>query len=131
MLKHFRCTLAWAALLAWVASSGVSADLLQVFAYVNMTATRAQTMSASAAFKQALQDEPCELCRAAAAARQAASSQAPLTKDELIKVKTPSALWVAMLPLETPLNLQEVRELPADRVGPRLIREVPVPPPKV
>lgn len=41
MRNFLRVTCAWAALVAWLAVSGLSADLLQVFAYANMAADNA------------------------------------------------------------------------------------------
>ena len=59
MRNFLRVTCAWAALVAWLAASGVSADLLQVFAYANMAAANAKTMTASAAVAKAMEDAPC------------------------------------------------------------------------
>ena len=80
-------------MVAWLAASGVSADLLQVFAYANMAAANAKTMTASAAVAKAMEDAPCAMCKVAASARQAAE-QAPLGKQEVAhsKVKPDGAV---------------------------------------
>jgi len=129
--RHFRSTLAWAALVAWLAYSGVSADLIQVFAYANMAAANARTMGATAAVAKAVQDAPCKLCKAAAAVR-SASGQVPLAKQEAspVKLKPDADVWTMRLPAREP----EVPDLfrPDDVASrwPDLICEVPVPPPK-
>ena len=131
MRKFLRVTLAWTALVAWLAASGVSADLLQVFAYANMAANNAQSMTASAAVAKALEDAPCELCKAAASARQAAE-QAPLGKQEAAKskVKPDGAVWSVRLPARDLGRAESFREVTVSVFCPELICEVPVPPPK-
>ena len=131
MRKFLRVTLAWTALVAWLAASGVSADLLQVFAYANMAANNAQSMTASAAVAKALEDAPCELCKAAAAARKA-SEQAPLGKQEAAKskVKPDGAVWSVRLPARDLGRAESFREVTVSVFCPELICEVPVPPPK-
>ena len=116
---------------AWLAASGVSADLLQVFAYVNMTAKNAQTMAASAAVAKAMADAPCAMCKAAAAARQAAE-QAPLAKQDAVKakVKPDGDVWSVRLPARDLVRVESFREVAVSVFCPELIREVPVPPPK-
>lgn len=126
-----RKTLAWAALVAWLAASGVSADLLQVFAYTNMAAKNAVSMDASAAVAKALEDAPCELCKIADAARKAAD-QAPLTKQEAVKakVKPDGSLWSIRLPVRDLGRVEVSREVAVSLFCPDLIHDVPVPPPK-
>ena len=118
-------------MVAWLAASGVSADLLQVFAYANMAANNAQSMTASAAVAKALEDAPCELCKAAAAARKA-SEQAPLGKQEAAKskVKPDGAVWSVRLPARDLGRAESFREVTVSVFCPELICEVPVPPPK-
>ena len=131
MRKFFRATIAWAALAAWLLSSGVSADLLQVVAYANMTAQNARSMSAPAALAKAMQDAPCGMCKVAAAARQA-SEQSPLAKQEAVKskVKPDGAVWSVRLPSAAPAASPSFVEILALVRCPEMIREVPVPPPK-
>ena len=116
---------------AWLAASGVSADLLQVFAYVNMTAKNAQTMTASAAVAKAMADAPCPMCKAAAAARQAAE-QAPLAKQDAVKakVKPDGDVWSIRLSGPELGSAETFREVTVSVFCPELICEVPVPPPK-
>ena len=126
-----RTTLAWTALAAWLAASGVSADLLQVFAYANMAANNAKSMTASAAVAKAMEDAPCALCKAAAAARKA-SEQAPLAKQDVVKakVKPDGAVWSVRLPGLDLVRVESFREVTVSVFCPELICEVPVPPPK-
>jgi hypothetical protein len=102
-----------------------------VFAYVNMTASHVQKMSTSEAVAQAMQDEPCQFCRAAAAARQAATSQAPLAKNEAIKVKVNGWLWSQDAPLSREHTFSVLREAVPLLLVSELVHEVPTPPPKV
>ncbi len=131
MRNLLRSTFAWAALVAWLAASGVSADLLQVFAYVNMAAANAKTMTATQAVAQAMEDAPCELCKAAAAARRAAE-QAPLSKQDVVKakVKPDGTLWTFRLPSRDLDRVESFREMAVSAFYPEMISEVPVPPPK-
>ena len=129
--NFLRVTCAWAALVAWLAASGVSADLLQVFAYANMAAANAKTMTASAAVAKAMEDAPCAMCKVAASARQAAE-QAPLGKQEVAhsKVKPDGAVWSVRLPTRDLGRAESFREVTVSVFCPELICEVPVPPPK-
>ena len=131
MRNYFRVAGAWAALAAWLLSSGVSADLLQVVAYANMTVENARSMSAPAALAKAMQDAPCGMCKVAAAARQA-SEQSPLAKQEAVKskVKPDGAVWSVRLPSAAPAASPSFVEILALVRYPEMIREVPVPPPK-
>ena len=123
--------MAWAALAAWMLTSGVSADFLQVFAYAKMTVENARSMSAPAALAKAMQDAPCGMCKVAAAARQA-SEQSPLAKQEAVKskVKPDGAVWSVRLPSAAPSASPSFVEILALVRYPEMIREVPVPPPK-
>jgi hypothetical protein len=123
--------MAWAALAAWTITSGVSADLLQVFAYANMAAANAKTMTASAAVAKAMEDAPCAMCKVAASARQAAE-QAPLGKQEAAKskVKPDGDVWSVRLSGPELGSAETFREVVVSVFCPELICEVPVPPPK-
>ena len=131
MRKFFRVAGAWAALVAWLAASGLSADLLQVFAYANMAADNARSMSAAAAVTKAMADAPCAMCKVAAVARQA-SEQAPLAKQDAVKakVKPDGAVWSVRLPTRDLNRVESFREVIVSVACPELICEVPVPPPK-
>ena len=131
MRKFFRVAGAWAALVAWLAASGLSADLLQVFAYANMAADNARSMSAAAAVTKAMADAPCAMCKVAAVARQA-SEQAPLAKQDAVKakVKPDGAVWSVRLPTRDLNRVESFREVIVLVACPELICEVPVPPPK-
>jgi len=123
--------MAWAALAAWTITSGVSADLLQVFAYAKMTVENARSMSATVALAKAMEDAPCAMCKVAASARQAAE-QAPLGKQEAAKskVKPDGAVWSVRLPARDLGRAESFREVTVSVFCPELICEVPVPPPK-
>ena len=87
-------------------------------------------MSTSEALAQAIQDEPCELCRAAAAARRATETQAPLAKADAVKVKLTGTVWLVALTCD---NLQGVLlrwSIPEILMGSQCVAEVPVPPPR-
>ena len=126
-IKH--CT-AWAALVAWLSASGLSWDLLQLTAYVNMSAANARTMDGMAALAKTLEDAPCPLCQAAREGR-AKSDQSPTQKDELAKVKT-KADSSAVLAMVSPTELAGGRPfaLPVDESSAARSQEVPVPPPR-
>ncbi|MBM3868319.1 MAG: hypothetical protein FJ384_05240 [Verrucomicrobia bacterium] len=131
MRNFFRIAGAWAALVAWLAASGLSADLLQVFAYANMAAGNARTMDAGAAVAKAMADAPCAMCKVAAAARQA-SEQSPLAKQDAVKakVKPDGAVWSVRLPTRDLNRVESFREVIVSVACPEMICEVPVPPPK-
>ena len=118
-------------MVAWLAASGLSADLLQVFAYANMAAGNARTMDAGAAVAKAMADAPCAMCKVAAVARQA-SEQAPLAKQDAVKakVKPDGAVWSVRLPTRDLNRVESFREVIVSVDCPELICEVPVPPPK-
>lgn len=131
VLARGRIFIAWVALAAWAMASGLSWDLLQVAAWVNMSTANARTMSAGAAVAKTMTDEACPLCKAASAGR-AQSEQSPLAKSEAVKAKVKAD---ATLPLMT-LGFAELSahrlEAVAERWAvPSQVREVPVPPPKV
>lgn len=86
MFRRLRQPLAWLALVAWLAASGLSWDLLQVVAWTKMSVDNATQLTAAAAVSKTLEDAPCPLCKAAQEGRKK-SEQAPLAKDEVAKVK--------------------------------------------
>ncbi len=122
--------LAWAALIAWLSASGLTWDLLQLTAYVNMSATNAKTMDGAAALAKTLEDAPCPLCRAAREGREK-SDPSPAQKDELSKVKT-KAETTAELMLVGSSEISGGRRfsLPSEETATKLWQEVPVPPPR-
>lgn len=131
MFGRFRIFVAWVALAAWAAASGLSWDLLQVAAWVNMSAANARTMSAGAAVAKTMTDEACPLCKVASEGR-AQSEQSPLAKQEAVKakVKADAALPLATLGFAT-LSAHRL-EVGRERWSViTQLREVPVPPPKV
>ena len=123
--------MAWAALAAWLASSGLSWDLLQVVAWANMSRVNAVSLSTDQAIRKALNDKPCPLCLASQKGREA-SEQSPVSKSESLKVKAKYDFAMddgVVLPLPYLISAQYVG---GPDVKPRqLSREVPVPPPKV
>lgn len=130
MLRRLRSLFAWLALVAWLAASGLSWDLLQVVAWTKMSVDNAAQLTAAAAVSKTLEDAPCALCVAAQEGRKN-SEQAPLAKDEIVKVKAkadPVAGEAGLLAA----NLFSGREhaWPTDEVGVARGGEVPVPPPR-
>lgn len=130
MPRRLRICVAWAALAAWAAASGLTWDLLQVVAWVNMSAENARTMSTGAAVAKTMTDAACPLCVAAAEGR-AKSDNSPLAKQDPAKSKAKSDAvlpfigW-ACLDLSVVLVDEGVRQ-----PCPCLAEEVPVPPPKL
>ena len=131
MLRRLRQPFAWLALVAWLAASGLSWDLLQVVAWTKMSVDNATQLTASAAVSKTLEDAPCPLCKAAQEGRKN-SEQAPLTKDEISKVKAKAD------PVTGEIQLLAARLFsgsdfarPADEISVTRMGEVPVPPPRV
>ncbi len=130
MPGRLRIFVAWAAIAAWSAASGLSWDLLQVAAWVNMSAANARTMTATAAVAKTMTDEACPLCKAAAEGR-AKSERSPLAQQDTAKAKLKAE--AAM-----PLRVGGASLLVSTRLGfasedwsfVTRTREVPVPPPK-
>lgn len=130
VLRRLRRPFAWLALVAWLAASGLSWDLLQVVAWTKMSVDNAAALTASAAVSKTLEDAPCELCKAAQAGRKNAE-QAPLTKDEVAKAKAkadPVAGEVRLLAAKQFSGRDYAR--PSDEVSDSRVTEVPVPPPR-
>ena len=121
MRNFLQVTLAWAALVAWLVASGVSADLLQVFAFADHVAKGVAVTA----------KDHCGPCLAVDAARDASDHAAP-AKHEVakIKVKADGAVWSVRLPSAAPAASPSFVEILALVRYPEMIREVPVPPPK-
>ena len=100
MPGRLRFFVAWAAIAAWLAASGLTWDLLQVAAWVNMSAANARMMTVGAAVAKTLADEACPMCKAAAAGR-AQSERSPLAPQDAVKAK----LEVAQAALPKGVNL--------------------------
>lgn len=131
MFRRFRQPFAWLALVAWLAASGLSWDLLQVVAWTKMSVDNASQLTASAAVSKTLEDAPCALCKVAQDGRKN-SEQAPLTKDEVAKVKAkadPVAGEIYLLAAKLFSGRDFAR--PSDQVSEARVAEVPVPPPRV
>ena len=131
MFRRFRQPFAWLALVAWLAASGLSWDLLQVVAWTKMSVDNATQLTAAAAVSKTLEDAPCALCKVAQDGRKN-SEQAPLTKDEAAKVKAkadPFAGEIHLLAAKLFSGRDYAR--PADEVSVSRVAEVPVPPPRV
>ena len=130
MLRSLRQPFAWLALVAWLAASGLSWDLLQVVAWTKMSVDNATQLTAAAAVSKTLEDAPCPLCKVAQEGRKN-SEQAPLTKDEVAKVKAKADPVSGEIRLMA-ANLFSGRDYarPADEVGFSRVAEVPVPPPR-
>ena len=121
MRQTFRNTLAWAALVAWLFASGVSADLLEVCAHADHLVKKVQVM----------EKDHCAPCELAAAAR-AAADHAPGAKHDAakVKVKPDGAVWSVRLPARGASDAIAFREVTVSVFCPELICEVPVPPPE-
>jgi len=131
VLRRLRQPFAWLALVAWLAASGLSWDLLQVVAWTKMSVDNASQLTASAAVSKTLEDAPCPLCKVAQEGRKN-SEQAPLTKDEVAKVKAkadPVAGEIHLVAAKLFSGRDYAR--PSDEVGVSRVAEVPVPPPRV
>lgn len=131
MLGRFRIFVAWVAIAAWAMASGLSWDLLQVVAWVNMSATNARTMSAGAAIAKTMTDAACPLCKVASDGR-AQSEQTPLAKQEAVKAKVKVDAALPLVTLGFAALSAHRFEVGRERWSVvTQLREVPVPPPKV
>jgi len=127
---RLRIFVAWAAIAAWSAASGLSWDLLQVAAWVNMSAANARTMTAGAAVAKTLTDEACPMCKAAAEGR-AKSEQSPLAQQDAAKAKLKAEAAMPVLVADPSVLVSaRLRFASDDRSSITRSREVPVPPPK-
>ena len=130
MFGRLRQPFAWLALVAWLAASGLTWDLLQVVAWTKMSVDNAAQLTAQAAVSKTLEDAPCPLCRAAQEGRKN-SEQAPVAKDEIAKVKAKADLADGEVRLlAAGLFSGRAFALPADESGIARVAEVPVPPPR-
>jgi len=84
--RRFQRPIAWLALVAWLAASGLSWDLLQVVAWTKMSVENAGQSSVGAAVTKALADAPCAMCKVAQDGRKQ-SEQQPLAKEGSVKAK--------------------------------------------
>ena len=131
MLGRFRIFVAWVAIAAWAMASGLSWDLLQVVAWVNMSATNARTMSPGAAIAKTMTDAACPLCKVASDGR-AQSEQTPLAKQEAVKAKMKVDAALPLVTLGFAALSAHRLEVGRERWSViTQLREVPVPPPKV
>jgi hypothetical protein len=128
--RRFRQPFAWLALVAWLAASGLSWDLLQVVAWTKMSVDNATQLSPGAAVSKALADAPCALCKVAQDGRKN-SEETPLAKDEAAKLKAKAD------PVTGDIHLLAAKRFsgrdfarPSDEVGVSRVAEVPVPPPR-
>ena len=131
MRRRFRQPFAWLALVAWLAASGLSWDLLQVVAWTKMSVDNASQLTVAAAVSKTLKDAPCSLCKVAQDGRKN-SEQAPLAKDESAKVKAkadPATGGIHLLAATLFSGRDFAR--PLDQVSEARVAEVPVPPPRV
>ena len=131
MLRRLRQPFAWLALVAWLAASGLSWDLLQVVAWTKMSVDNASQLTAAAAVSKTLEDAPCPLCKVAQEGRKN-SEQAPLSKDEVAKVKAkadPASSEIRLVAAKLFSGRDYAR--PQDEVSMSRVAEVPVPPPRV
>jgi hypothetical protein len=130
VLRRFRQPFAWLALVAWLAASGLTWDLLQVVAWTKMSVDNAAGLTASAAVSKALEDAPCALCKVAQEGRKNAE-EAPLAKDEIAKVKAKAdsvASEVSLIAGKHFSGRDYAR--PMDEASFARVSEVPVPPPR-
>jgi hypothetical protein len=130
VFRRFQRPFAWLALVAWLAASGLSWDLLQVVAWTKMSVENAAQRSVGAAVTKALADAPCAMCKVAQDGRKQ-SEQQPLAKDDSAKAKAKADTSVDVLAVIGAQDFQgRPHGWPTDEVG--LIRagEVPVPPPR-
>ena len=131
MLRRFRQSFAWLALVAWLAASGLSWDLLQVVAWTKMSVDNATQLTAAAAVTKTLEDAPCPLCKVAQEGRKN-SEQAPLAKEEIAKVKAKADAAAGEIRLLTAVFFSgRDYAYPLDEVSVTRAAEVPVPPPRL
>ena len=131
MLNTTKRFAVWAVLAAWLASSGLTWDLLQVVAWVNMSRTNAIYLSTSEAITKTLSDKPCPLCKVVEKGRKT-TEQVPVDKSDVLKAKIKydfnhgGGVYL-ILPESYAVIFQRDRGISSRQ----LAQEVPVPPPKV
>ncbi len=130
MFRRFHKPFAWLALVAWLAASGLSWDLLQVVAWTKMSVENAAQRSVGAAVTKALADAPCAMCKVAQDGRKQ-SGQQHLVKDDAVKAKAKADSSVDVLAVIGAHDFQgREHARPKDEVGLTRVSEVPVPPPR-
>ena len=131
MFRRFHKPIAWLALVAWLAASGLSWDLLQVVAWTKMSVENVAQRSIGAAVTKALADAPCAMCKVAQDGRKQ-SEQQPLAKEDSAKAKAKADTSVDVLAVIGAHDFQgrEHARL-TDEVGMIRASEVPVPPPRL
>ena len=130
MFRRFHRPFAWLALVAWLAASGLSWDLLQVVAWTKMSVENAAQRSVGAAVTKALADAPCAMCKVAQDGRKQ-SEQQPLAKEDSAKAKAKADNAVDVLAVVGSPEFQgRAHAWPADEIGLTRTGEVPVPPPR-
>ena len=130
MFRRFQRPIAWLALVAWLAASGLSWDLLQVVAWTKMSVENASHRSVGAAVTKALADAPCTMCKVAQDGRKQ-SEQQPLAKEDSAKAKAKADTSVDVLAVIGAHDFQgREHARPTDEVGMSRANEVPVPPPR-
>lgn len=129
-MRRLRQPIAWLALVAWLAASGLSWDLLQVVAWTKMSVENAAQRSVGAAVTKALADAPCAMCKVAQDGRK--QSEQPLAKDDSGKTKSKADTSVDVLAVIGEQDFQGREHVrPSDEVGLTRASEVPVPPPRL
>ena len=131
MFRRFQRPIAWLALVAWLAASGLSWDLLQVVAWTKMSVENSAQRSVGAAVTKALVDAPCAMCRVAQDGRKQ-SEQQPLAKEDSVKAKAKADSSLDVLAVIGAHDFQgREHAWPKDEVGMSRASEVPVPPPRL
>jgi len=131
VFRRFHKPIAWLALVAWLAASGLSWDLLQGVAWTKMSVENASHRSVGAAVTKALADAPCTMCKVAQDGRKQ-SEQQPLAKEDSAKAKAKADTSVDVLAVIGAHDFQgREHARPTDEVGMSRASEVPVPPPRV
>jgi hypothetical protein len=131
VFRRFHKPIAWLALVAWLAASGLSWDLLQVVAWTKMSVENVAQRSIGAAVTKALADAPCAMCKVAQDGRKQ-SEQQPLAKEDAVKAKAKADSSVDVLAVIGAHDFQgREHARPTDEVGMSRASEVPVPPPRV
>jgi hypothetical protein len=121
----------FAVLAAWLASSGLTWDILQVVAWANMSRANAANLSTSEAIGKTLSDKPCSLCEVVQTAR-SATEQTPVDKSDILKAKIKYDFnYGSGFYLTLPEVYGTIFQRDQGIYSWRLTEEVPVPPPKV
>lgn len=116
-----------ASLAAWLVSTGLAWDGLQLAAWANMARENARTMSADAAVRAAVTGAPCKHCLAVREARRGAEQAAPaagLPGKSIADLPAPATTMFAFLAPD------QAWPRPAHHVAKRRPQAVAVPPPR-